>query len=246
KKRRTSDRSASGSCRTMISLAGTFSGRSPPSISRCISAIRSLLTPSKDTTRAKGITASLSDEAPTLARRRVREVTQSDECRRRRRRAARRRSERARARRPTNGAASPSGRLFEVELEPDVGVAVGVRPPAVGEPLDETEAAARGSKPSALPPDRAEAGTVVVHLDFQALLIEVGVEANRSRVRVADAVRDELAYEQAHVARPFTVQGGPAGELIRELARALRCAFGQGEIQLDGHGRALCMRAHIG
>src|SRR5262249_54599193 len=37
-------------------------------ISRCISAIRSLLTPSKDTTRASGIWASLSRDRPTLTR----------------------------------------------------------------------------------------------------------------------------------------------------------------------------------
>src|SRR4051794_13942635 len=53
----------------MISLAGMLSGRSLPVISRSISAIRSLLTPSKDTTRASGIAASLSRVQATLNRR---------------------------------------------------------------------------------------------------------------------------------------------------------------------------------
>src|SRR6266576_3960586 len=59
----TSDFSASGSWSTMSSASGKPSGGWPSRISRSISAIRSLLTPSKVTTRASAIRASLSIEA---------------------------------------------------------------------------------------------------------------------------------------------------------------------------------------
>src|SRR4051794_6382619 len=57
----TSDFSASGSWSTSSSLEGNPSGGCPSRISRSISSIRSLLTPSKVTTRASAIRASLVD-----------------------------------------------------------------------------------------------------------------------------------------------------------------------------------------
>src|SRR6266480_6624211 len=67
----TSDFSASGSWSTTSSLEGNPSGGCPSRISRSISSIRSLLTPSKVTTRASAIRAS-SSIAPTLCPRRAR------------------------------------------------------------------------------------------------------------------------------------------------------------------------------
>src|SRR6478672_9190410 len=64
----TSDFSASGSWSTISSVSGKPSGGWPSCISRSSSAIRSLLTPSKVTTRASAIRSSLSIEANPNAR----------------------------------------------------------------------------------------------------------------------------------------------------------------------------------
>ena len=70
KKMITSDFSVSGSWRTTSSAAGNPSGGWPSRISRSISSIRSLLTPSKVTTRATAISPSLSIEATLCPQRR--------------------------------------------------------------------------------------------------------------------------------------------------------------------------------
>src|SRR6266545_932084 len=84
----TSDCSASGSWNTIISVAGNPSGGYPSRISRSISSIRDLLTPSKVTTRASAISASLSIDATLrpLLRRALRESRPvgADQARRRR------------------------------------------------------------------------------------------------------------------------------------------------------------------
>ena len=89
------------------------------------------------------------------------------------------------------------------------------------------------SNRSALPAQGADAGTVIVHLDRQARVVEVGAETNRPRVCVPDAVRNQFANEQTQVAAPLAVERRPAGDLIRELAGALGRTVSNREIQLD-------------